>query len=223
MYGVFADVAEIRALGVPVIEDCAQAVDYAAKHTICGDIAVFSFHPTKCMTTGEGGMGVSRSAELVKRMRSIRDGCNDASSGRLFSPLSDTAAALGLSQLARYHEALDRRKTIADIYTAALSDIMSGAFLKRAMNNSMHFRYPLVIHGGCARFQNLFLEKKVHVRRGVDKLLHRYRGLPDTLFPNSTLLFNSTVSLPIYPALKDDEAHYCAGVAHEVFSDVSKS
>ena len=52
MYGVFADVSSFREFGVPIIEDCAQALDYKKRRKISGDIAMFSFHPTKCITTG---------------------------------------------------------------------------------------------------------------------------------------------------------------------------
>src|SRR5882672_10925683 len=47
MYGVFADVESFRSIGIPVIEDCAQAIDVDGSRSISGDVAVFSFHPTK--------------------------------------------------------------------------------------------------------------------------------------------------------------------------------
>src|SRR5882672_11343027 len=57
LYGIFSDTRSFHRFGIPVIEDCAQAIGHAGKRPpSSGDIAIFSFHPTKLLTTGEGGM-----------------------------------------------------------------------------------------------------------------------------------------------------------------------
>ena len=218
MYGIFADVESFRQFGIPIIEDCAQAIDYKEKRKPSGDIAMFSFHPTKCFTTGEGGMAVSANSDLVAIMRSIRDGFKDAVGGRLFSPMSDISASLGLSQLSRYHKALDRRNDLALKYKSALEKVIPDSLQYVPLENSMFFRFPIKIPGGLGVYQDRFAQKNICVRRGVDRLLHRLMGGPDDNFRESVRLFEMTVSLPIYPALTDEEHSYCAESAVEIFS-----
>jgi UDP-4-amino-4-deoxy-L-arabinose-oxoglutarate aminotransferase len=218
MYGIFADVESFRQFGIPIIEDCAQAVDYKGKRKVRGEIAMFSFHPTKCLTTGEGGMAVSANPDLVAVMRSIRDGTKKADSGRLFSPTSDISASLGLSQLSRYHAALDRRTDLALKYKSALEKVVPDSLQYAALENSMYFRFPIRIAGGVDAYQDLFAEKHISVRRGVDKLIHRLGNSSDSNFPMSVELYNTTISLPIYPALSDEEHSHCIESAIEILS-----
>lgn len=217
LYGIFADLGAFRAFGLPIVEDCAQAVDARGRRRIEGDVAVFSFHPTKCLTTGEGGMAVSKDAALVAQLRRLRDGETDASRRRLFAPLSDIAAELGLCQLARYEQGLLRRRRIVERYRSALADVAQLGLPTLGHDRSMYFRFPLRAGGGAERYQARFAQRGVAVRRGVDKLLHRLRGLSDTRFPRSVEHFETTVSLPIYPSLDDEQLERCTRAAREVF------
>jgi perosamine synthetase len=217
IYGMFAEVESFKKFGVRVIEDCAQAVGYKSKRSLKADIAIFSLHPTKCLTAGEGGVAISCDPYLVAAMRSIRDGTVGIS-GRLLSPLSDLSAALGLSQLTHYHEAVDRRMRLAQKYRSALEHIFPDDMHSQASHESMFFRFPLKVSGGLDAYQDRFLERGVSVKRGVDKLLHRSRGEPDSNFKVSTMLFDTTVSLPLYPALTDEEHTICLEAATRIFS-----
>ncbi len=164
-------------------------------------------------------MGIACDPALLAAMRSTRDGTGAASRGRLFSPLSDLAAALGLSQLARYHEALDRRRALADRYTAALEPLLPESFRHHAARDGMYFRYPVKIVGGLDAYQDRFARKNVCIRRGIDnKLLHQLRDESDANFKMSVALFETTVSLPLYPALTDEEHQACVDAAVEIFS-----
>jgi len=209
MYGVFADLDSFRSLGVPLIEDCAQAVDAKGRRRLGGDVAIFSFHPTKCLTSGEGGVAVAADPATAERMRVLRDGARDRSRGRLFSPLSNIAAALALSQLERFSEMLDRRKRLAARYAEALAKVRPECLNRRALEHSMFFRFPVRVRGGLESCQAAFLKDGIHVRKGVDELLHRTSNLADDDFPISVRHFDSTVSLPIYPALTPQEEDHC--------------
>lgn len=218
LYGLYADVTAIRALGVPVIEDAAQAFGSSRPPEQRGDLTVLSFHPTKCLTTGEGGMVLTDDEAVAARLRSQRDG-GPAGQPRVFAPLPDTSAALGLSQLRRYPEFLSRRALLAERYRSALSSIPSADLSLTAGADTMHFRFPLLRAGGLATCQAAFLARGIHVRRGVDHLLHHELGLPDTAFPHACRLFASTVSLPLYPALTEDEFAACLTAAVSIFGD----
>ncbi len=214
--GIFSDARAFLEFGVPVIEDCAQAIGARGSHRIHGDIAIFSFHPTKLITTGEGGMAIAPRAELAARMRYLRDGDARLTGGRLFSPMSDLASALGLSQLRRYPQALKRRQELARRYLKALRPVVPQAFAHFPESRSMFFRFPLEVDGGTERYQRGFLERGVRVSKGVDALLHRSKGLGDKDFSRSVHLFDRTVSLPIYPALSDAEFDRCVAAAIEL-------
>ncbi len=222
IYGIFADVSAIRDLGIPVVEDCAQAVAGSGSRAMESDIAVFSFHPTKCLTTGEGGMTVSPNPDLVSVMREIRDGGTDGIKGRLLSPLSDLASALGLSQLSRYAESLKRRKELVHAYFRSLSAVIPESLPQVSDDRTMWYRLPLRLSGGIDVWRRHFAERGIHVRMGVDRLLHRSLDLHDDSYPAAVRHFQETVSLPLYPALTDEEHARVLDAAVEIFSKVEK-
>jgi UDP-4-amino-4-deoxy-L-arabinose-oxoglutarate aminotransferase len=222
MYGIFADIAGLKDLGVPVIEDCAQAIAGNGDRDIAGTIAVFSFHPTKCFTTGEGGMAVASEPAVVDRMRRLRDGDACAGSRRLFSPMSEMAAGLGISQLARYGEILRKRKNIASKYYDALTAAAPWVVNARALRDSMFFRFPVVVKGGVDSYARTFEQRGIIVRRGVDELLHRLIGHPDEDFPMSVQHYERTVSIPIYPAMSDEQIENCRIGLEEILGQSRK-
>ena len=216
MYGIFADVPSLRSLGFPVIEDCAQALDAEGKHHLEGDVAILSFHPTKCLTSGEGGMAVASDDGILARMRAYRDGAKTGYCARLLSPMSNIAAGLALSQADQYNQMLERRREIARCYFNALEICAPDCLNREAVENSMFFRFPIRVSGGLESCQRAFLDRRVHVRRGVDKLLHREMKLPDSQFPTAIALFESTVSIPVYPALSKSQMLRCISAMEHV-------
>lgn len=216
IYGIFADVKSFRYFEVPIIEDCAQAIDAKKQRETIGDVAVFSFHATKCLTTGEGGMAVSSEGMITHSMRVMRDGDDRCGERHVFSPMSDIGGCLGLSQLSRYGEMLARRRDIAARYIEALYPILPQTIENIKNLETMFFRFPLRVNGGIDRYQKAFEDRGVHIRRGVDNLLHRLLDIPDTMFPNTVRLFNTTILLPIYPALEEEDQALCIETAKEV-------
>lgn len=218
IYGIFADVRAIRGLGIPVVEDFAQAVPAESSCVLEADIAVFSFHPTKCLTAGEGGAAVSSNSGLIEKMRHCRDGGGLRPSARLFSPLSDLSASLAIAQLARFPEMLEKRRTLAlkywDVFQKICPRILNPSLLER----SMFFRFPVLVEGGLGACHDRFLERGIIVRQGIDLLLHRCEQRADQEFPSAVRLFERTVSLPLYPALTPEEESRCLHAAEEIFT-----
>lgn len=216
LYGLITDIPAFRRFGIPIIEDCAQAFGGSHQFMVEGDIAAFSFHPTKCLTTGEGGMVASKDPELVERMRSLRSGTNGGIGRIAFSPLSDMASSLGLSQLSRYEVMITRRMQQAAAYAEALRG-STARFEWYGRQPGMFFRFPVRWRHGFERARDLMAQRGVIVRRGVDELIHRQESLPDSRFPNASELFAQTVSLPIYPALSELELETCVAACRDVF------
>src|SRR5207247_1116004 len=115
-FGLGLDLDEFLALGVPVVEDCAQAIGARVAGRSVGSrgaLAVCSFYATKLLTTGEGG-AVAGAPERVARVRDARDyDEREALVPRFNFKLTDIQAALGRSQLGRLDACIARRRAIA--------------------------------------------------------------------------------------------------------------
>jgi perosamine synthetase len=136
LYGSIPDMGAIGELakGIPIIEDAAQAIGaswHGAPAGTLGDIGVFSFHGTKTMTTGEGGMLVTNRSELFDRVSTMRDHGRTRVNHRLFTTdeigfkyrMSGLQAAFGRAQLSRIDELLERKTRIFRWYEERLNDI----------------------------------------------------------------------------------------------------
>lgn len=206
IFGIPADVSGLVGLGIPVIEDCCHAFGatlHGRKVGTQGSVAFFSFHAGKCLTTGEGGMLLSADGDIIERAREIRDGLS-TSGPAIAAPLTDLQAALGLSQLSRYPNFRETRRRIADRYFHCLKDC-DVRLPYSVRENCMFFRFPLRTAQDFATLRAEYAAHGIHVRKGVDCLLHRLIGLPAEQFPVAESLFEETVCLPIYPALSERE------------------
>jgi perosamine synthetase len=137
LYGGMPDWDSIRALatdrGIAVIEDAAQAIgsEYRGKKAgSFGDTGVFSFHGSKTLTTGEGGMLVTDREDLYKRCLFLRDHGRVPGEKMFWNSevackykMSSMQAALGLAQLERIDELIKRKRDIFSWYKEELSDL----------------------------------------------------------------------------------------------------
>lgn len=214
-YGVPTDPAPVLALGLPVIEDAAQAIGARLAGRPAGSLgslAVFSFYATKPLTCGQGGMVIGpRDACDEIRDRRDYDG-KRALRPRFNFQMSDLQAALGLSQLHRLDAFLARRRDTASLYAAALPrHLRSQEPVPEAEPN--HFRFVV-------RLENIEAARQRFERAGITtivptepwELLHRQMGLTMVAFPVAERVAHTTLSLPMQPALTDDERRRVADV-----------
>jgi perosamine synthetase len=119
--------------GLAVIEDACEAIgaEYAGQRVgSFGDAAVFGFYPNKQITTGEGGMVITRNSKLVERVRALRnqgryqnqEWLQHAELGFNYR-LSEINCALGLAQLERIREILQSRTRVARMYHQLLTGV----------------------------------------------------------------------------------------------------
>lgn len=219
LFGIYANTIDFLALNIPIIEDCSQAFGLAPNWRINGDIATFSFRWSKCITTGEGGMAVSRDPKLIQKMRYLRDG-TDSPHRRIGAPLSDVSSALGLSQLKRYSTFLKRRSHIANKYKYYLDQIDASLLSDVPYDRSMFYRMPIKVPGGWMVHQSAFWKRGIMVDPGIPVLQHTYFQEPDDDFPSSIALLDQTIVLPIYPAMLLKEEEYCLDAIHEVLQPI---
>lgn len=136
IYGLPVEVDPILALvqkyNLKIIEDAAEMHGQTYKGRPCGsfgDISTFSFYPNKHITTGEGGMVVTDDEELAERCRSLRNLCFRKDIRYIHDEISDNyrftnlQAAVGLAQLERLEEFIERKREMGRYYTEKLRDV----------------------------------------------------------------------------------------------------
>ena len=206
LFGHPCDVQMLKKYRVPVIEDACQALGLTIDGKMAGalgDIGVLSFHATKCLTTGEGGMLVTQNTALGERALQLAEGTTTPTSRNL-APLSDLQAALGLSQLSRYSDFLKRRNELRHKYTEAAQRL--GIATGGSEKSNMLLRFTLRTKQPFEIVQSEFRAQGISARRGVDELLHRTLRLNDTAFPTAVRLYQQTVSVPFHPSLSIEES-----------------
>ena len=230
--------------GLKVIEDAAHALPTTAGGRLIGsldsDATVFSFYATKTITTGEGGMVVTRNPELAARCRVMRlhgisrDAFDRYTSDRpawhyeVIAPgykynLTDIAAALGIQQLRKASKFRERRAAIAAAYDAGLSGLPL-VQPPRACAGDTHAWHLYVIRlredarvgrdEFIARMSEKGIGCSVHF---IPLHLHpfwrdTYRLAPED-FPHALHAYEAAVSLPIYTRMSDNDVARVIGAA----------
>lgn len=138
LYGNLCDMDALLAIGqsrgIPVIEDAAEAIgsSYHGKPAgSMGHFAAFSFHGSKTITTGEGGMFVTRDANLYERVLTLSNHGRSHAQAKQFWPdevgfkykISNIQAAIGCAQVERIDGLIKRKRDILQTYRTALADI----------------------------------------------------------------------------------------------------
>jgi dTDP-4-amino-4,6-dideoxygalactose transaminase len=220
---------------VKVVEDAAHALPTYYQGRIVGslgDITVYSFYVTKTVVTGEGGMIVTGNPEYAKKMRIARlHGISRDVFARTSTKLpswyyevimpgykynmTDIAAALGIHQLRKANDLLQRRAEIASRYTQAFADLpLRTPYLH---SNSSHAWHLYVIQLQLEELtidRNDFINKMTEAGIGtsvhfIPLHLHQYwrelYGFQPADFPVALDVYQRAVSLPIYPRMTNDE------------------
>lgn len=223
-----ADLA--RAYNLAIIEDAACAIGSEYKGTKIGghgNMACFSFHPRKIITTGEGGMVVTDNhdmAQALKRFRhhgmSISDVERHASSQVIIESYSeigynfrmtDMQAALGIQQMRKLPFILGRRAEIAAAYDTALVRIPSLRVPKipsSIRHNYQSYWVEVRENAPVSRDELMqkLLERKISTKRGI-MAIHLepcYKHCKASL-PVTESMTANTILLPIYPEMSEDD------------------
>ena len=214
-FGLAAKVEEVKKLsGVQVVEDCAIALGgfYRGKPLgTYGDISVFSFYATKMIATGQGGAITTNNKLYFEKVKDLL--ANDQSRTyrvRYNYHLTDIAAALGNIQFDKLVSFMERRRSIADLYIKVLRKKKNIKFFPNEKDTDLnHYRFILKFSNGEQRDRlKTELQKKgitSIVPIASYQLLHRYMKLNQEEFPNAEEASQTTLSLPLYPALTEKE------------------
>ena len=209
LFGLPADLESILDLGPPVIEDCAQTLGALCNGRPVGtlaEVSICSFYATKLLAAGEGGMVLSSSADILDRVRRLRDCDRPASGEWAFNfKMSDLHAAVGLVQLEHLSERLARRKSLAQRYRVGLEKLPVGLPARPDDREHQYFRF--VVSSGTVSLRPLLArceELGLACRRPVGYLPEPVCAELDNL-PGCRQVWRTACSIPLYPALADDE------------------
>ena len=224
-----------RHRGLLVIEDACHALgaaDRGRKVGTISDITVFSFHPVKHITTGEGGMAVTNHAGLARRLRQFRNhGIIRSRRDSVKRPwyyemitlgynyrIPDVLCALGRSQLMRLEGNLARRRAIAEQYTQALGALpgVRVPTVRPGASPAWHL-YPVRIDG---RLTGIGRDEAIRQLRaqGVGATVHYipvtqhpyYRkrfGYRRGDFPVAERAFRQLITLPLFHGMAETDVH----------------
>ncbi len=227
------DLAEAH--GIALIQDAAHAVgtDFQEKKIgSLGLVSAFSFFPSKNMTTGEGGMLTTSDDAFAARLRrlssfGISRGTTDAAQVYTFwryevqeagykTNMTDLQAAIGIHQLRRLAGFIERRREIAQAYTAAFADL-DELILPRDLPGRPH-AYHLYTVRVLAKRDSLdrdgFMKRLHEAKIGTSVHfipLHRHPYYRDKYalsradFPSAERIFEQIFSLPLYPGMSDGD------------------
>ena len=243
--GLAADMPAIldiaRRHRLKVVEDAAHALPTTCGGALVGtldsDATVFSFYANKTITTGEGGMLVTREATLAQRARTMRlHGMNRDAFDRFTAKvpswyyevvapgfkynLTDIAAALGLQQLKKARAFQQRRAAIAAQYDAAFAGLPLILPPRPAAGDTHAWHlYVLRLADGAGIERDRFIERLFDAGIGcsvhyIPLHLHPYwrdrYALQPAMFPHSQRAYERMLSQPIYPRTSDDDVQRVA-------------
>lgn len=218
-----------------LIEDACHAIGAEYKNRKVGtfaDLTIFSFHPVKHITTGEGGAVVTDNEELYKRMSLLRSHGIDKDAQDRYGPdaswaydmkylgrnyrMTDFQAALGISQLKKLGKFVAKRNELASKYNSLLRDIdvITLPVTKDKIRHSWHL-YTILLDDSINRdeffkyMRNSNIGVNLHY---IPVYRHSYYvanfGFNSDYFPVTENVFKRIITLPLYPMMKLEQLEY---------------
>ncbi|MEM1318599.1 MAG: UDP-4-amino-4,6-dideoxy-N-acetyl-beta-L-altrosamine transaminase [Bacteroidota bacterium] len=191
------------------------------------DLAIFSFHPVKHIACGEGGMITTSNSALYEQLMMLRTHGITKDPSRMKQQhggwyyemqqlgynyrLTDIQSALGLSQLARAKEGLERRRAIARKYDAAFADRPIRVFAPAGGVGHAYHLYVIHVNNrkelyDALRSRGIFAQ--VHYIPLHTMPYYRQQGFEPGMFPQAEAYYEGCLSLPMYPSLSDEEQDF---------------
>ncbi len=258
MAGYPVNLEELRKIadefGLWILEDACHApggyfTDSKREKQLCGngkfsDLTVFSFHPVKHITTGEGGMITTNSEALYKKLLLLRTHGITKDQNELIENhgnwyyemqelgynyrLPDILCALGVSQLDKADKEIKMRREIANLYDQAFKNIkemevVSGSnneLLEKGIGHAYHLY--IIRTKKRKELYNFLREKNIFVQVHYIPLnvmpYYKALGFKKDSMPEAEKYYEECLSLPIYPSLKKEEQEFVIQKVSEFFN-----
>ena len=239
LYGLMADMRRLKAIadtaGLKLIEDCAHAIESERDGVRPGqlsDAACFSFYATKNITSGEGGAVTTNDDKVAHQVRLLRQHGMSASAADRYTGtyrhwdlealgwkynMTNLQAAMLMGQLTRIGELWKRRERVAQRYEAAFTGA-EGVSFPIVVDGARSARHLFTIWVAPERRDQVLSDLQ---ERGIGvavnyRAVHLLKYHQDTfgftrgMFPEAERIGDSTVTLPLYPKLSDEQIDYVA-------------
>ena len=236
--------------GFKIIEDASHAIGGKYKNELIGncrysDISVFSFHPVKIITSGEGGMALTNNLLLAERMQLYRShGITSDASIMKLRPINeiwnyqqiglgfnyrmtDIQAALGVSQMNRLGEFVGKRHQIAQHYNNVFADLPLQTPWQDPDSNSSYHLYPIRIKLGQAKANqrqvydallSADINVNLHYIPVYRQPYYETMGFKAGYCPEAEEFYREALSIPMYPALTISNQEKIIRIIHEVLA-----
>lgn len=223
---------------IPLIDDASHALGSIYKNKKVGsmaDLGIFSFHPVKPITTFEGGAVVSNNEELIKKIKLLRS--HGIYKKRLWDSdmidlgynyrLSDVACALGINQLKKLDQMIEKREEIAKFYDKEFekNPYFSIIKIKDYKKSSRHL-YPILLYPEFYCQKEIIFEKLINAGIGVQvhyKPTYEfsfYKNLYKNLFlENADNFYKAELSIPCHQQISLKDANFIKDKLFEILKN----
>lgn len=219
-----------------VVEDAAHAIGSDYKDTKVGsckysDMTVFSFHPVKTITTGEGGAITTNNEELYKKLVALRSH-GMYKDGKMATTweyemrdlgfnyrLTDIQAALGITQLKKLDKFKKRRREIVDYYNKYLG---LPHLIEKDFSKACFHLYPVMVRNREEFYENAKkagLNLQVHYIPVHTQPYYKDLGFKEGDYPNAEIYYKKCISLPLYPALNNSDLKEIVSRVKKIISE----
>lgn len=232
-----------RRYGFKVIEDASHAVGAHYDHRPVGDcrysdIAIFSFHPVKIITTGEGGMAMTNDPDLAKRMALLRSHGITRDAAELDSAhegawyyeqhalgfnyrMTDIQAALGYSQLQRLDYLVECRRKLAARYDREFEGLrLTRPWQHPETNSSWHLyviRVEAAVHASVYEgLRQAGIGVNLHYVPVPRQPYYRALGFDPADWPEAARYYAEAITLPLYPDLSEEDRDHVVVAVKDV-------
>ena len=240
-----ADLSKIY--GFSIVEDASHAIGGRYRQTVIGscsfsDMTVFSFHPVKIITTGEGGMVLTNSRELYEKLTRLRshgitrnpDLMEGVSHGPWYYQqielgfnyrMTDFQAALGLSQLKRMDEFVVRRHQLVGRYNRALLDLPLDLPYQHPDTYSAFHLYVVRLQLNRIKKTHRQIFQELRARNILVNLhyipvhiqpYYQRLGFRHGDFPEAEKYYENAISLPMFPGLSEKNQDYVIDTLRDI-------
>ncbi len=236
VFGNPCDIEEIEHIAkqnnLKVVYDAAHAFGstYKGKSVACfGDAAIFSFTPTKVLSTGEGGLVATNNDELAKKIRLARNNGDSFNREEEFLGLSarmdEMSAILGIEGLKILKQSVKRRMKLVSLYKNELSRVNGISFQKISSKGTSVFKDMAIVIDekkfGVSRDELLkeLLKNKIETKVYFNPPLHMkkvYETYRNAQLPHTVFLSKNIIDLPLYSHMRIEEVKKVCSVVKKL-------
>ena len=241
IFGLTVDIDPIinlaKKYNLKIIEDAAQAIGQTYKGNQCGsfgDISIFSFYPNKHITTGEGGMVLCNNDLLDQRSKSLRNLC--FGDQRFIHDeigfnyrMTNMQAALGVAQLERIDQIVEKKKWIGETYNDLLQDLNMINLPVKSTNycKNIYWVYAITLKDDYPKTVSQIMSELGEYKIGSRPFFYPMHQQPvfnqaglflQDKLPNSEKLYKTGFYIPSGLALTQDQAVKVSKALHEILS-----